>query len=44
MIDVNLGPALSLTQAVVPHMPQSSGVICTWPRAQDLSRRRHIGL
>jgi NAD(P)-dependent dehydrogenase (short-subunit alcohol dehydrogenase family) len=27
MIDVNLGPALWLSQAVVPHMPQGSGVI-----------------
>jgi NAD(P)-dependent dehydrogenase (short-subunit alcohol dehydrogenase family) len=27
MIDVNLRPALWLTQAVVPHMPQGSGVI-----------------
>jgi NAD(P)-dependent dehydrogenase (short-subunit alcohol dehydrogenase family) len=27
MIDVNLGPALWLTQAVVPHLPHGSGVI-----------------
>ena len=27
MIDVNLGPALWLSQAVAPHMPQGSGVI-----------------
>ena len=27
MIDVNLGPALWLSQAVVPHMQQGSGVI-----------------
>jgi len=27
MLDVNLGPALWLTQAVVPHMEQGSGVI-----------------
>ena len=27
MIDVNLGPALWLSQAVAPHMQQGSGVI-----------------
>jgi NAD(P)-dependent dehydrogenase (short-subunit alcohol dehydrogenase family) len=38
MIDVNLGPALWLSQAVAPHMRRAPVSSCTWPPAQDSSQ------
>ena len=39
MIDVNLGPALWLSQAVAPHMQQRvRAPSCTWPPARGSSR------
>ena len=39
MLDVNLGPALCLTQAAAPHMRQQGQVpSCTWPPVRGSSR------
>jgi len=47
MLDVNLGPALWLTQAMAPHMRQAGGQVpsCTWPaRPGDRADQRHGGV